>query len=132
MSMMDYGVIMFKNGKMITTDEHLDRELDINGKKFSIYPKGCLVEYNNEMIYEYHDKMHPYRKIRKIIDGVYFELTQKPDNNQIYIYIRNQNDIYQVFSGYGIGVNWKLLINDYNYDKSLVKKLFELDKKSNN
>lgn len=107
MAMTDYGVIMFKNGKMITADEHLDRELHINSKKFSIYPKGYLVEYNNEMIYEYHDKKHPYKKIRKHIDGVYFELTQKPDNNQLYVYIRNQNDIYQVFSGYGIGVNWK-------------------------
>lgn len=129
MAMIDYGVIMFKNGKMITTDEHLDRELNINGKKFSIYPKGCLVEYNNEFIYEFHDKKHPYRKIRKFIDGVYFELTQRPDNNQIYVYIRNQNDIYQVFSGYGIGVDWKKWIHKYNYDKSLVKKLFELDKR---
>lgn len=132
MAMKDYGVIMFKNGKMITADEHLDRELHINSKKFSIYPKGYLVEYNNEMIYEYHDKKHPYKKIRKHIDGVYFELTQKPDNNQLYVYIRNQNDIYQVFSGYGIGVNWKKLIHEYSYDKSIVRKLFELDKKEKN
>lgn len=132
MAMTDYGVIMFKNGKMITADEHLDRELHINSKKFSIYPKGYLVEYNNEMIYEYHDKKHPYKKIRKHIDGVYFELTQKPDNNQLYLYIRNQNDIYQVFLGYGIGVNWKKLIHEYSYDKSIVKKLFELDKKEKN
>ncbi|MFQ6795068.1 MAG: hypothetical protein ACLRT4_20225 [Thomasclavelia sp.] len=132
MAMTDYGVIMFKNGKMITADEHLDRELHINSKKFSIYPKGYLVEYNNEMIYEYHDKKHPYKKIRKHIDGVYFELTQKPDNNQLYVYIRNQNDIYQVFSGYGIGVNWKKLIHEYSYDKSIVRKLFELDKKEKN
>ena len=132
MAMKDYGVIMFKNGKMITADEHLDRELHINSKKFSIYTKGYLVEYNNEMIYEYHDKKHPYKKIRKHIDGVYFELTQKPDNNQLYVYIRNQNDIYQVFSGYGIGVNWKKLIHEYSYDKSIVRKLFELDKKEKN
>ena len=132
MAMTDYGVIMFKNGKMITADEDLDRELHINSKKFSIYPKGYLVEYNNEMIYEYHDKKHPYKKIRKHIDGVYFELTQKPDNNQLYVYIRNQNDIYQVFSGYGIGVNWKKLIDEYSYDKSIVRKLFELDKKEKN
>lgn len=132
MAMTDYGVIMFKNGKMITADEHLDRELHINSKKFSIYPKGYLVEYNNEMIYEYHDKKHPYKKIRKHIDGVYFELTQKTDNNQLYVYIRNQNDIYQVFSGYGIGVNWKKLIHEYSYDKSIVRKLFELDKKEKN
>lgn len=132
MAMTDYGVIMFKNGKMITADEHLDRELHINSKKFSIYPKGYLVEYNNEMIYEYHNKKHPYKKIRKHIDGVYFELTQKPDNNQLYVYIRNQNDIYQVFSGYGIGVNWKKLIHKYSYDKSIVRKLFELDKKEKN
>lgn len=132
MAMTDYGVIMFKNGKMITADEHLDRELHINSKKFSIYPKGYLVEYNNEMIYEYHDKKQPYKKIRKHIDGVYFELTQKPDNNQLYVYIRNQNDIYQVFSGYGIGVNWKKLIHEYSYDKSIVRKLFELDKKEKN
>ena len=132
MAMTDYGVIMFKNGKMIIADEHLDRELHINSKKFSIYPKGYLVEYNNEMIYEYHDKKHPYKKIRKHIDGVYFELTQKTDNNQLYVYIRNQNDIYQVFSGYGIGVNWKKLIHEYSYDKSIVRKLFELDKKEKN
>ena len=132
MAMSDYGVIMFKNGKMISLDEHLDTSLTIKGKTFSIYPKGCLIQYDNVMIYKYHDIKHPYRKIHKTINGVYFEVIQKPDNNQIYVYIRNQNDIYQIFSGYGIGINWNKLIQEYNYDKSIVKKLFELDGKNYN
>lgn len=129
MALIDYGVIIFKNNKMITEDCILDNEVIINGKKFSIYPKGINAIYDEKTIYEFWDSKHPFRKIEMQINNVYFMV--KKIDTILYIYIRNQHDVYKVFSGYGIDTDWKYFSKEYYYPKKVLKMLRKIEKEGN-
>lgn len=127
MALSDYGILLYKNDKLISKDSY-DNTININNTKLSIYPKGCFVKYGDEMLFDFFDINHPYKKIIKKSKGVYFEIT--PINlAHIYIYIRNGNDSYKVFAGYGIDIDWKYYCKYYNYPKKILRELYKIEKK---
>lgn len=127
MALIDNGVLIYKNNKLINKD-FLDGECFINGIKFSIYPKGFEAKYDDTILYDFIDFYHPYRKIIKKVKGVYFEIKRRDRITRIYI--KNQNDTYIIFAGYGIDFEWrdKQIQKAYHYPKRILRELYAINK----
>ena len=127
MALVDYGVLIYKNGELITKDFILDDNIMIDGKKFSIHPKACFIQYGEEMLMEFlNDVDKTPVKIETTIDNVFFKIRQR--KAMVRIYIKSLKDEYVVFAGYGIDMNWKKFIKYYNYPKAIVRELKKLEK----
>lgn len=89
------------------------------------------VEYGSEKLYGYFNTEHPFKKIIRIVNGVYFEI--KPRGGHVLdIYIRNNNDKYNIFAGYGVDTKWELYYKVYHYPKQIVRKLKKFKRTSIN
>lgn len=124
MALIDYGVLIIKNNVLLTEDFLSDNHVEINGKTFSVYPKGIDVRYGDHILLDFVDTKHPFRKIMKRVDGVYFEIKPRSRHYDLLdIYIRDGEDIYHVFAGYGMDIEWKKYCKKYNYPNQIMRVL---------